>query len=388
MKDRSAVKAALRAQVIETPSWGYGNSGTRFKVFAQPGVPRDPFEKLADAAVVHAVTGVAPVVSLHIPWDRVSDFGKLAAHAQALGVRIGAINSNTFQDDDYRIGSVCHPDPTVRRKAIAHLLECVDIMDATGSRDLKLWFADGTNYPGQDDITARQDRLAEALSEVYTRLGDGQRMVLEYKLFEPSFYTTDVPDWGTSYAHCLHLGPKAKVVVDTGHHAPGVNIEFIVAFLLREKKLGAFDFNSRFYADDDLMVGAADPFQLFRILHEVAKNDGFDPANGVAFMLDQCHNIEAKIPAIIRSVMNVQEATAKALLVDLDALHATQSTGDVLGANAVLMDAYNTDVRPLLAEVRAEMALDPDPLAAYRTTGHAEKIAAERVGGTQAGWGA
>ncbi|MBR7830802.1 L-rhamnose isomerase [Actinospica sp. MGRD01-02] len=388
MSDIPAVKSALKAQVIETPSWGYGNSGTRFKVFAQQGVPRDPFEKLADAARVHAATGVAPLVSLHIPWDTVPDYGKLRAHAEDLGVRIGMINSNTFQDDDYRIGSVCHPDPAVRRKAIAHLLACVDVMDATGSTALKLWFADGTNYPGQDDITARQDRLHEALQAVYARLGPEQRMVLEYKFFEPAFYTTDVPDWGTSYAHCLKLGPKAKVVVDTGHHAPGTNIEFIVALLLREGKLGAFDFNSRFYADDDLMVGAADPFQLFRILHEVAKNGGLDAANGVAFMLDQCHNIEAKIPAIIRSVMNVQEATAKALLVDLDALRAAQAAGDVLGANAVLMDAYNTDVRPLLAEVRQEMGLNPDPLAAYAATGHAEKIIADRVGGTQAGWGA
>ncbi|NUP53167.1 MAG: L-rhamnose isomerase [Catenulispora sp.] len=386
--DSAVVKAALAAQVIETPSWGYGNSGTRFKVFAQAGVPRDPFEKLADAARVHAATGVAPLVSLHIPWDEVQDYGALAAHAADVGVRIGMINSNTFQDDDYKLGSVGHPDAKIRRKAVDHLLACVDIMDATGSDSLKLWFADGTNYPGQDDIVARQDRLFEALSEVYGRLGDGQRMVLEYKLFEPAFYSTDVPDWGTSYAHCLKLGEKAQVVVDTGHHAPGTNIEFIVAFLLREKKLGAFDFNSRFYADDDLMVGSADPFQLFRILHEVAKNGGFDPANKVAFMLDQCHNIEAKIPAIIRSVMNVQEATAKALLVDLDALKAAQQSGDVLGANAVLMDAYNTDVRPLLAEVRTEMGLNPDPLAAYRASGWAERIVADRVGGAQAGWGA
>ena len=388
MTDLSAVKAALKAQEIETPSWGYGNSGTRFKVFAQEGVPRDPFEKIEDAAQVHAATGVAPRVSLHIPWDRVDDYAALAAFAGERGLQLGAVNSNTFQDDDYRLGSVTHADPKVRRKAVDHLLDCVDIMDATGSRDLKLWFADGTNYPGQDDITARQDRLAEALAEVYARLGDDQRMILEYKLFEPAFYTTDVPDWGTSYAHCLKLGPKAKVVVDTGHHAPGTNIEFIVAFLLREDRLGAFDFNSRFYADDDLMVGAADPFQLFRILHEVAKNDGFAPGKQVAFMLDQCHNIEGKIPAVIRSVMNVQEATAKALLVDLDALRAAQLAGDVLGANAVLMDAYNTDVRPLLCEVREEQGLNPDPVAAYRASGWQERIVADRVGGTQAGWGA
>ncbi|MFB7344537.1 rhamnose isomerase, partial [Streptomyces hydrogenans] len=254
--------------------------------------------------------------------------------------------------------------------------------------DLKLWFADGTNYPGQDDIAGRQDRLAESLAEVYARLGDDQRILLEYKLFEPAFYTTDVPDWGTAYAHCLKLGPKARVVVDTGHHAPGTNIEFIVALLLREGRLGGFDFNSRFYADDDLMAGAADPFQLFRIMHEVVAGGGLDPAAGIAFMLDQCHNVEAKVPAVIRSVMNVQEATAKALLVDADALAAARCSGDVLAANAVLMDAYNTDVRPLLRELREEQGLDPDPVAATLRSGRLERVAADRADGAQAGWGA
>ncbi|MFF1257333.1 L-rhamnose isomerase [Streptomyces sp. NPDC058321] len=388
MPDIAAVKAALAGQRIETPSWGYGNSGTRFKVFAQSGVPRTPREKLDDAAKVHEFTGIAPKVSLHIPWDKVDDYEGLRTYAKERGLELGAINSNTFQDDDYKLGSVCHPDPKVRSKAVDHLLECVDIMDATGSKDLKLWFADGTNYPGQDDIVARQDRLAESLATVYERLGDDQRLLLEYKFFEPAFYTTDVPDWGTSYLQCLKLGHKAQVVVDTGHHAPGTNIEFIVATLLREGKLGGFDFNSRFYADDDLMVGSADPFQLFRILHEVAKNGGFKPETNVAFMLDQCHNIEAKIPAVIRSVMNVQEATAKALLVDLDALVAAQRAGDVLGANLVLMDAYNTDVRPLLRELREEQGLSPEPVAAYAASGYQERIVAERVGGEQAGWGA
>ncbi|MFF2512546.1 L-rhamnose isomerase [Streptomyces sp. NPDC058086] len=386
MTELAAVKTALKTQAVETPSWAYGNSGTRFKVFAQPGVPRNPREKLDDAAQVHAFTGAAPTVALHIPWDKVDDYGALAKYAQERGLKLGAINSNTFQDDDYKLGSICHPDAAVRRKAVDHLLECVDIMDATGSKDLKLWFADGTNYPGQDDIRERQDRLAEGLAQVYERLGDDQRMLLEYKFFEPAFYMTDVPDWGTAYAHCLKLGPKAQVVVDTGHHAPGTNIEFIVATLLREGKLGAFDFNSRFYADDDLMVGAADPFQLFRIMYEVIRGGGFTP--DVAFMLDQCHNIEAKIPAIIRSVMNVQEATAKALLVDGAALADAQRAGDVLAANAVIMDAYNTDVRPLLGEVREELGLDADPVSAYRRSGWGEKIAAERVGGQQAGWGA
>jgi L-rhamnose isomerase/sugar isomerase len=388
MIDHEAAKDILRAQRIELPSWAFGNSGTRFKVFAQRGVPRDPFEKIADAAQVHRYTGVAPRVALHIPWDAVDDYQALRAAALDQGVELGTVNANVFQDDDFMLGSVTHPDPRVRRKALAHLVECVDVMDQTGSRDLKLWFSDGTNYPGQDSIRARQDRLAEALAAVYERLGADQRLILEYKLFEPAFYTTDVPDWGTSFAHCLTLGERAQVCVDTGHHAPGTNIEFIVAFLLRAGKLGAFDFNSRFYADDDLMVGSADPFQLFRILFEVRVGGGFEPATGIAFMLDQCHNIEPKIPGQIRSVMNVQEASAKALLVDLDALTAAQQAGDVLGANAVLMDAYNTDVRPLLAQLREDAGLDADPMAAYARSGYAERIISDRVGGKQAGWGA
>ncbi|MFD4474947.1 L-rhamnose isomerase [Streptomyces sp. NPDC058471] len=383
---KEAVKAALTTQALETPSWAYGNSGTRFKVFAQPGVPRTTREKLDDAARVHAYTGVAPRVALHIPWDKVDDYAALAEYAAERGVTLGAINANVFQDDDYKLGSVTNPDPAVRRKALDHLLECVDIMDAIGSRDLKLWFSDGTNYPGQDDLRARQDRLSEALRTTYDRLGDDQRMLIEYKLFEPAFYATDIPDWGTAYAHCLKLGPKAQVVVDTGHHAPGTNIEFIVATLLREGRLGGFDFNSRFYADDDLMAGAADPFQLFRIMYEVVRGGGL--TSDIAFMLDQCHNIEAKIPAIIRSVMNVQEATAKALLVDADTLAEAQRTGDVLAANAAMMDAFNTDVRPLLAEVREESGLDPDPMRAYQQSGWQEQIVKDRVGGEQAGWGA
>ncbi|MDT4911187.1 MAG: L-rhamnose isomerase / sugar isomerase [Pseudonocardiales bacterium] len=388
MVDGEAVKAVLRTQRIELPSWAFGNSGTRFKVFAQPGVPRDPFEKIADAAQVHRYTGVAPSVALHIPWDKVDDYAVLAAAAKDLGIELGTINANVFQDDDYMLGSITNPDPRIRRKALDHLFECVDVMDQTGSRDLKLWFSDGTNYPGQDNIRARQDRLAEGLHAVYERLGEDQRLILEYKLFEPAFYTMDVPDWGTSYAHCLQLGERAKVCVDTGHHAPGTNIEFIVAFLLRAEKLGAFDFNSRFYADDDLMVGSADPFQLFRIMFEVATAGGFDADSDIAFMLDQCHNIEPKIPGQIRSVMNVQEATAKALLVDVDALSAAQQAGDVLGANAVLMDAYNTDVRPLLADLRSEQGLRADPMTAYAASGYAERIVTERIGGQAAGWGA
>ena len=382
----------LERQAIELPSWAFGNSGTRFKVFAQPGVPRDPYEKLADAAQVHAVTGLAPSVALHIPWDQVDDFDKLVRHAEDLGVRLGTINTNTFQDDDYMLGSLCHVDERIRAKAVAHALECIDVMAVTGSRDLKVWLPDGLNYPGQADLRDRQDRLADSLAQIYAGLAADQRLVLEYKFFEPAFYATDVPDWGTSLLHCLALGDRAMVCLDTGHHAPGTNIEFIVMALLRQGRLGAFDFNSRFYADDDLMVGAADPFQLFRILWEVRRGNGFDPTLhgglGVSFMLDQCHNIEPKIPGQIRSVMNVQEATAKAFLIDAEALAAAQRAGDVLGANGVLMDAYDTDVRPLLRELREELGLHPDPMAGYAASGYAERIRSERIGGTQAGWGA
>ncbi|HIZ35558.1 MAG TPA: L-rhamnose isomerase [Candidatus Ruania gallistercoris] len=383
-----AVRDALAAQTIELPSWAFGNSGTRFKVFSQPGVPRDPKEKLADAAQVHQYTGAAPRVSLHIPWDLVDDFEDLSAYAESLGVQIGMINSNVFQDDDYKLGSLTNADPAIRKKAIDHHLHCIEVMKATGSADLKLWLPDGTNYPGQDSIRGRQERLADSLQQIYAGLEPHQRLVIEYKFFEPYFYTMDIPDWGTSLTHCLALGDQAVVVLDTGHHAPGTNIEFIVAQLLRLGKLGAFDFNSRFYADDDLMVGAADPFQLFRIMHEIVDGDALRPDSGVTFMLDQCHNIEDNITAQIRSVMNVQEATAKALLVDHEALRAAQLGGDVLGANEIFMDAYNTDVRPLLAEIREEKGLAPDPIRAYKASGYGEKIAAERVGGTQAGWGA
>ncbi|WP_439032257.1 L-rhamnose isomerase [Gordonia terrae] len=373
---------------IELPSWAFGNSGTRFKVFGTPGTPRTIHEKIADAAKVNELTGLAPTVALHIPWDTVDDYTALAQYAQGLGVTLGTVNSNTFQDDDYKFGSLTHTDKTVRQKAIDHHIACIDVMNATGSRDLKIWLADGTNYPGQGDIRGRQDRLAESLATIYQHIGDDQRLVLEYKFFEPATYVTDVPDWGTSYAHVTALGERAMVCLDTGHHAPGTNIEFIVAQLLRLGKLGSFDFNSRFYADDDLIVGAADPFQLFRILFEVIRGGGLDTGSPVALMLDQCHNVEEKIPGQIRSVLNVEEMTARALLVDTDALTAAQEAGDVLGANGILMDAFYTDVRPMLAERRTRRGLPADPMTAYAESGYRERIVAERVGGTQSSWGA
>ena len=378
----------LAEQAIELPSWAFGNSGTRFRVFTTAGTPRDPFEKITDAAQVHRYTALSPSVALHIPWDKVDDYSALRRHAEDHGVALGTINSNTFQDDDYRLGSLAHRDDRIRRKAIDHHLECIDIMDATGSRDLKIWLADGTNYPGQDDMRGRQDRMTESLQEIYARIGERQRLVLEYKIFEPAFYHMDVPYWGTSYAQCAALGERATVCLDTGHHAPSTNIEFIVMQLLRLGKLGSFDFNSRFYADDDLIVGAADPFQLFRIIVEVIRGGGYGQDGDTAFMLDQCHNIEDKIPGQIRSVLNVQEMTARALLVDRDALDLAQANGDVLAANGILMDAFYTDVRADLAAWRVERGLPADPMVAYAGSGYQQQIAAERVGGTQAGWGA
>jgi len=384
---KAALFQQLDQQAIELPSWAFGNSGTRFRVFGSPGTPRDPFEKLSDAAQVHKHTGIAPTVALHYPWDK-SDFKELRKHAEGLGITLGTVNSNTFQDDDYKFGSLTHSDSRIRRKAIDHHLECIDVMGQTGSRDLKIWLADGSNYPGQDDMRGRQDRLADSLQQIYAGLGENHRMVLEYKFFEPAFYHTDVPDWGTSYAQVSALGDKATVCLDTGHHAPGTNIEFIVMQLLRLGKLGSFDFNSRFYADDDLIVGAADPFQLFRIMYEVIRGGGYGTNSDVAFMLDQCHNIEDKIPGQIRSVLNVQAMTARALLVDTVALDAAQRAGDVLGANDIFMAAFYTDVRGLVAEWREAKGLPNDPIKAFAASGYLYKIATDRVGGVQAGWGA
>jgi L-rhamnose isomerase/sugar isomerase len=379
---------------IEIPSWGFVNTGTRFRVFPQPGVPRTVFEKIDDAATVHRYTGIAGSVSLHIPWDKVEDYAALSAYASERGLRIGGINSNTFQDEDYRLGSLCHPSAAVRAKAVRAIVECCEIAAATGSNAVKVWLGDGTNYPGQDDLRWRRHRLVEGLREVYPHLPDGVRMYLEYKLYEPALYSTDVQDWGQSLSVCRAVGERASVCVDTGHHAMGVNIEQIVAILLAEGRLASFDLNDKKYGDDDLMVGSIDPYQLFRIAHELvnAMRDDTDPvsqrcANEVVYMLDQCHNIEPKLPAMIRSVMNLQETMAKALLVDRAALLAAQAAGDVLEANRLLADAFATDVRPLLAELRVARGLPADPYRAYVESGEVEARAAARAGGAAAGWG-
>ncbi len=370
------VKAKLKQQHIETPSWGYGNSGTRFKVFAWRGAARNIYEKVADAGYIHKLTGIAPSIAIHIPWDKVDDWAALSQAAAHAGIQIGAVNPNLFQDDQYKLGSVCSPSASVREEAIAHMVECCEIMGKVNSSLLSLWFADGTNYAGQDSIRERKHRLEEGLKQVYPHMPAGARMLIEYKFFEPTFYHTDLADWGMAYATALKVGDRAQVLVDTGHHAQGTNIAHIVAFLLDEGRLGGFHLNARRYADDDLIVGTNNPFELFEIYVELVAAG--ERAKDVAYMIDQSHNIEPKLEAMLLSVLNCQTAYARALIVDFKTLRERQQAGDVLGAHRILVDAFDTDVRPLLMQVRTEMGLHPDPVAAYRADTYAQKVADER----------
>jgi len=384
--DVLGIKSALKSQEIETPSWGYANSGTRFKNFAWPGAARTTREKVDDAAMVHKMTGITPSVAIHIPWDKPEDgdYAAFRQYAGEQGIKIGAVNPNVFQDDEYRLGSLGNPDPAYRELALDHLLECCEIMVKVQSDILSLWFADGTNYAGQDSLRGRKRRFEAGLAQVYEQLPQGGRMLIEYKFFEPAFYSTDIPDWGTAYAWALKLGERAQVLVDLGHHASGVNIEQIVAFLLDEGKLGGFHFNNRKYADDDLIVGSVNPYELFLIYNELTGASlGEDkPAKttalNVAYMIDQSHNIEGKLAPMILSVLNCQEAYAKSLLVMRSELVTAQKAGEVLAAHHILTEAYRTDVRPLLAVVREEMGMPVDPIAAYLSSGYEQKIAAER----------
>jgi L-rhamnose isomerase/sugar isomerase len=383
------VIAALQQFKVETPSWGYGDSGTRFKVFHWQGAANNLREKLADAAQVQRVTGACPSVAIHIPWDREDDWHAVKEYAGQLGLRIGAVNPNLFQDDAYRFGSLCHTDKGVRQRAVEHVIECIQIAQEVGSDVISLWLADGTNYPGQDDLRRRRHRLLDSLQTIYESLPRDMRLLIEYKFFEPSFYSTDLPDWGTSLLVAQKLGPQAEVLVDTGHHPQGTNIAQIVAQLLDEGRLGGFHFNDRRYADDDLIVGSQNPFELFCIFNEIvgAGAEGNANADRIAYMIDQSHNIEPKIEAMIQSVINVQTAYAKALLVDRTALREAQEAGDVLGAYRVLQAAFETDVRPLLSEFRVRQGCDPDPVAAFRASGYAERVARERAtGATSSGY--
>jgi L-rhamnose isomerase/sugar isomerase len=373
---------AIQQFRVETPSWGYGDSGTRFKVFHWPGAARTLREKLDDAAMVQRATGICPSVAIHIPWDKDDDWQAVRAYADHLGLRIGAVNPNLFQDDEYRLGSLCHVNSQVRRRAVDHVLECIKIAKEVGSDTISLWLADGTNYPGQDSLRGRKHRLQETLAEIYAALAPDQRLLIEYKFFEPAFYHTDLADWGTALTMARRLGPQAKVLVDTGHHAQGTNIAHIVSFLLDEDCLGGFHFNDRKYADDDLIVGSIQPFDLFLIFNELLSgtsayvNGGAVPR--IDYMIDQSHNIEAKIEAMIQSVVHIQLAHAKALLIDHQKLAESQATGDVLQSYRILRDAFETDVRPLLVEARAQMGIDPDPIASFRATGYAEEVARTR----------
>ncbi|HEV8193332.1 MAG TPA: L-rhamnose isomerase [Ktedonobacterales bacterium] len=371
----------IQSFAIETPSWGYGNSGTRFKVFAWPGAARNLHEKLADAAMVQRVTGSCPTVALHIPWDKTDDWAAARQEAESLGIRVGAINPNLFQDEEYKLGSLTHPNAAIRHRAVEHVRECIEIAKITGSNLISLWLADGTNYPGQDDLRGRRHRLLESLQAVYADLPPGMRLLIEYKFFEPAFYSTDLPDWGTSLLLATKLGPQADVLVDTGHHPHGTNIAQIVAQLLDEGRLGGFHFNDRKYADDDLIVGSVNPFELFCIFNEItgAATEGNENAERIAYMIDQSHNIESKIEAMVQSVINIQLAYAKSLLVDRPALRRAHEAGDVLAGYRELQAAYETDVRPLLAEVRRRQGLDPDPIAALRSSGYLERVAHERA---------
>ncbi|HHX77339.1 MAG TPA: L-rhamnose isomerase [Firmicutes bacterium] len=372
------IKAKLRSLEIETPSWGYSDSGTRFKVFHQLGAATTVEQRIDDAYQVHRHTGIAPSVALHIPWDMVDDWQALKEYAEDKGMKIGAINPNLFQENEYKLGSLAHTNPQVQKKAIDHVLECVDIMKNTDSEILSLWLADGTNYPGQGDFVARKRALEDSLSQIYQSLEPDMTMLIEYKFFEPAFYHTDIADWGMATTFANKLGEQAKTLVDLGHHPMGTNIEHIVAFLLDEEKLGGFHFNNRKYADDDLTTGSINPYELFLIFLELVKGEDRYPGLKIAYMIDQAHNVKHKIEAMIQSVVNIQEAYAKALLVDRQSLEEAQQNFDIVGAEEILLAAYKTDVRPLLAQIREEMGVPTDPLAAYRNSGHKELVAQQR----------
>lgn len=388
--DMAAVEARLKAQAVETPSWGYADSGTRFGAFRMAGAPRNVFEKFEDAAQANKYTGIAPGVAVHIPWDAGADWKELSEYAHAQGVSVGAVNPNVFQDNDYRFGSLGSARKSIRDKAVAHMRECVQIMNVVGSPNLSLWFADGTNFPGQASMRYRKQWFAEGLAEVYADLKGNQTMLVEYKPFEPAFYHTDIADWGMAYAFCKGLGGRAKVLVDLGHHLPGANIEHIVAFLLDEGRLGGFHFNNRKYADDDLTTGSVNPYELYLIYTELVAGENDGIANNVAYMIDESHTLKNKIAEMIQSLVALQTSYAKALIVNQKALTEAREREDLIAAEEVIKAAFATDVRPLLWKVRSEMNLPnpADPVRGFVESGYIEAKAEERGVGGGAGLGA
>ena len=372
---------ALESLQIEIPSWGFANTGTRFGKFLQAGAATSIEEKFADAAQVNALTGVTPQLALHVQWDLpggLADVARTRKLAAEYGVQAGSINPNLFQDQEYKFGSICNPDPGIRRKAVDHLLESVEIAKALGSKDISLWIADGSNYPGAQSIRKRIGWLRDALNATHHSLDPGQRMLVEYKPFEPAFYHTDVADWGMAVQLAQAAGPQAYVLVDTGHHYQAQNIEQIVAWLLHLRLLGGFHFNDRRYADDDLTIGSIDPYQVFRIFHEIFSEQDAGVSGGIAYMIDQSHNIKGKMEAMVQTVVTAQELYLKASLVDREQLAHLQSDAKTVEAEECLRSAFWTDVRPALREWRRRKGLPENPLAALRESGYVERIEKER----------
>lgn len=381
--DQDALFARLDAFQIETPSWGYADTGTRFGKFLQPAAASTIEEKLEDAGTVHEFTGCCPSVAVHVLWDFKEgvDPAQVRAEAEKRQVRIGSINPNLFQDQLFKYGSATSPNPDARTHADEHVRHCIEIGKAVGSDLLSFWFADGTNYPGQDDILARKHLMQEALKRWHDQMPESMTMLVEYKPFEPAFYHTDIADWGMSYAFSKFAGPRAKVLVDTGHHFQGVNIEHIVAFLLDEGMLGGFHFNDRKYADDDLTLGSIDPYAVFRIFLAIrlAKERHGLQTDHIAYMVDQSHNLKPKIEAMIQTATTAQELFLKAELVDLKKLGEAQLVMDIVEAEGCLKDAFATDVRPILSSWRSARNLAPEPMMAYRASGYEAKVAKERT---------
>lgn len=380
--DREKLFALLDEFKIETASWGYADTGTRFGKFVQPAAAYTIEEKLQDAGTVHQCTGCCPTVAVHVLWDFSMgvDATETARIAQKYGVRIGAINPNLFQDQLYKFGSVCSPDERAQRHGQRHVVDSIQIAKAVGSNLLSLWFADGTNYPGQDDIATRKHRMHGALRQWHDAMPANMTMLVEYKPFEPAFYHSDIADWGMAYVFAKDAGPRARVLVDTGHHLQGTNVEQIVAFLLDEDMLGGFHFNDRKYADDDLTLGSIDPYAVFRIFHEIrnAAELHEQDVSRIAYMVDQSHNLKPKVEATIQTALTAQELYAKACLVDRDKLRDAQARMNVVDAEECLREAFFTDVRPMLGEWRKRHHLDPDPITAYRASGYEARAARER----------
>lgn len=375
-----AVVERLSRFAVEVPTWGYANTGTRFGKFAQDAAAVDIEDKLRDAGATHAYTGITPTAAVHVLWDFPNGYDPaIGKMARKFGIRIGAINPNLFQDQCYKYGSVANRDPDIRKRAVDHILDSIAIGRAARSRHLSLWFADGANYPGQADIRQRKAWATAALKKAHAAMGAKMTMLVEYKPFEPATYFTDFFDWGSSYIFAKAAGPRAKVLVDTGHHLPGTNVEQIVAWLIAEKMLGGFHFNDRKYADDDLTVGSIDPYQAFRIFNEIAAwewETGKDL--DIAYMIDQSHNIKPKVQAMIQTVCRVQSLFAKALCVDRKSLAAAQKREDTVAAEEIVRTAYERDVSDLLQAVRKKLGAPADPLAAFRASGYEQRAAKER----------